>query len=319
MNMILGIDISKRKFDVALFVDNKFKNKQYPNSTRGFTALNNWLSSRGVKQVHACLEATSNYGDALAHYLFNQGHLVSVVNPAKVKGFAQSKLYRNKTDKADAKLIADFCQATNPSLWQPLPEHVTELQALSRRLDDLLNMRQQESNRLSSKPVYISKDIKKTIAYLDKRIDEIKKKINDHIDKHPDLKNKYELVNSIPGVGDITSAKMVAFCGFPERFENAKQMAAFIGVTPRNYQSGSSIQGKTRISKTGDSDLRKSLYFPAIVAIRHNPVITAFAERLATKGKSKMAIICAAMRKLIHIIYGVLKSAKPFCSVLTLG
>lgn len=308
---ILGIDISKLSFDVALLIDGKIKSKQYRNNSHGFAALCRWLTNKNISKVHACLEATGTYGEALATYLYKHGHIVSVVNPAKIKGFAQSSLSRNKTDKADAKIIAHFCKALKPAPWQPTPQHIMHLQALLKRLDELQDMHQQELNRLSSNP-QTSKYIKKHVSYLSKEIEKMKTKIFQHIEEHKDLKESFSLISTIPGIGDLTSVKLVAAVIDISRFENPKQLAAYFGLSPKNNQSGTSINGKTRLSKIGNADIRKALYFPAISAIKHNPVIKEFAKRLTGLGKAKMAIICASMRKLIHMAFGILKSQKPF-------
>ncbi len=144
------------------------------------------------------------------------------------------------------------------------------------------------------------------------QIKHVRKKIQAHIEEHSDLRTQKELLESIPGVGQATIAQILSFMGTPKRFENAKQLAAFVGLNPRQCQSGSSIHGKTKLSKTGDADLRKALYMPAITAKKHNPIIRIFCERLQQAGKPKMVIIGAAMRKLLCLIYGVLKSGKPF-------
>jgi transposase len=129
---------------------------------------------------------------------------------------------------------------------------------------------------------------------------------------HNDLQNKRELLESIPGIGDATIGVILAFFGTPSDFSSAKEISAFLGLNPRQNQSGSSVNSRTRISKTGDSSLRKALYMPALVAMRHNPTIRLFSQNLLQRGKSKMAVVVASMRKLVHIVYGVLKNGQPF-------
>ena len=146
--IVLGIDISKTKFDAALLLDAKVKTKKFDNKSNGFSEMVEWLNKKDAKDLHICMEATGVYGEALATYLFDAGYTVSVVNPAQIKGFAQSELSRNKTDRADAQLIARFCRAMNPKPWKPKPLHIRELQALVRRLEALQDMYYQENNRL---------------------------------------------------------------------------------------------------------------------------------------------------------------------------
>jgi len=310
-NIILGVDISKLTFDVALLNDNKVKTKKFNNTSKGFSELKQWLKNKGIDTVHACMEATGGYEAKLAQYLYDNNFKVSVVNPARIKGFSMSKLARVKTDKADSELIARFCQAIQPDLWQPTPKHIQELQQWVRRLDSLIANKNQENNRLDEASDVIAINIRTHIEFLDKQIKEVEELISNHIKEHKDLNDKSKLLDSIPGIGEKTIGVILAFLTV-ENFDSAKQVAAFVGLNPKPKQSGSSVRGTGRISKTGDADLRKAFYMPAVVSIRFNPIIKDFAKRLDSAGKSKMVIVIAAMRKLLHIIYGVLKNETPF-------
>jgi transposase len=309
---VVGIDIAKKKFDVALLREDKEKSGAFQNTPEGFAMFARWLERNGAERVHACMEATGTYGDDLALYLHRAGHMVSVVNPAKVKGFGQSQLTRTKTDKADARLIARFCRMMRPEAWLPPTPEEKRLQALVRRADELSGMLTQERNRLATADEVVKPSIENVISLLEERLKEVRRLIREHIDQHPDLRGKRDLLESIPGVGPATSAMILAEFGDVARFQDARRMAAFCGLTPRQRQSGSSVRGKTRLSKTGSSRIRKALYMPALVAMRWNPVIAAFCERLRGYGKCPMVIVGAAMRKLIHIVFGVLKSGRPF-------
>jgi len=310
---ILGIDISKKSFDVTLLMENnKQKNKKFSNDLKGFKILSGWLEKWSVEKLHACMEATNVYGNELAEYLYDVGYDVSIVNPARIKGFAQSELLRTKTDKQDAGLIARFCVAMQPILWEPEPQKVRELKALVRRMDALIEMRQQEVNRLDVAESIIMDDIKQHIHLLSDRIEQLRKIITDHIDSDPDLCQQKELLLSIPGIGDKTVAVLLSYFSSIHRFSHAKKLAAFCGVTPRAFDSGSSVSKYRRLSKIGSSDLRKALFYPAMVALRFNPALQLLQQRLLASGKPKMVIIGAAMRKLVHIIYGVLKNKTPF-------
>ena len=310
--VVVGIDMSKHKFNVALFRDSKFKHKTFRNNREGHADMAVWLKARDVVIAHVCMESTNIYGEALAEYLHDRGFTVSIVNPARIKGFAQSELIRTKTDKADAALIARFCAALSPSPWQPDPPEIRALRALVRRLDALVEMRQQEVNRRAVADDVLQPTLADHIAYLDQSIREIKQQINDHIDNHPDLKHKRSLLESIPGIGEATIQLVLSEFADISRFKRAKCLASFLGVAPREIQSGSSVRGRTRMSKVGRSQLRKAFFMPALVAMQYNPVIKAMRERMLAAGKPKMAIVGAAMRKLVHIIYGVLKTGVPF-------
>jgi transposase len=307
----LGIDISKSTFDVALLFNNKVKTKKFNNNTKGFNELKQWLACKSITTCPVCMEATGSYSIKIAEYLYVNNFKVSVVNPARIKGFAMSKLSRVKTDKKDSELIANFCKIMTPDLWQPTPKHIQELQQWVKRLDNLIANKSLESNRLESADENVVLSIKSHIEFLNNQIEEVEKSICNHIKKHEDLNDKSQLLTSIPGVGEKTIGVILAFLN-TENFNSVKQVVAFLGLNPQPKQSGTSVCGRSRISKTGDASLRKAFYMPALVSIRFNPIVKEFAERLSTAGKSKMVVVIASMRKLIHIIYGVLKNKTPF-------
>ena len=237
---------------------------------------------------------------------------MSVVNPARIKGFAKSELLRTKTDSVDAALIARFCAAIKPSFWKPTPFEVKELQALLRRLESLTQMYQQEENRLETATVSVAKLTRAHLEYIKEQQAEIKKMIGDHFDQYPHLKQQRQLLTSIPGIGEQTAAVLLAEVGRIEDYKNARQLAAYAGLTPCERSSGTSVHGKTRLSCTGNVRLRKALYMPAVVAMRCNPLLKAMTERLLGRKKVKMQVIGALMRKLVHLAFGILKSQKPF-------
>ena len=241
---------------------------------------------------------------------------VSVVNPARITGFAQSELSRNKTDKSDAKLLAKFAQRAELTTWEPPSRAVRELRALVDRLQALIDMRQQELNRLEAlgqgTVSNVTGMVQEHVAWLDEQIRKVQSSIDDHIDGNPELKRDAKLMQSIPGIGNRTTAQFLAYLGDVRRFKSAKALVAFIGLTPKQKQSGTSINGRTVISRAGHSAARKALYMPGMVAKRHNPVIIALAKRLEHKGLAPKAIVGASMRKLVYLIYGVIKSGRPF-------
>jgi len=317
-DVFVGIDVSKLKLDVARLRLGKVRNKVFSNDRTGFGALAAWLSEDSItpSQAHICLEATGPYSEALAVWLSDEAWLVSVVNPARVKGFAQSELARNKTDKADAALLARFCSALSPERWCAPSPAVRQLRSLVERLQALKDMHQQEVNRLEAAnasddqlaKVYITEHVN----YLEAAIKRLQSDIDDHIAGQPELSVDAQLLTSIPGLGGVTVAKVLAYAGNIGRFDNAKALSAFAGVCPQQRLSGTSVKGRTVVSKRGHADLRKALYMPGMVAIRYNPLIKNMAERLKAKGMAPKAIIAAAMHKLTHLIYGVLKTRQPF-------
>lgn len=308
--IVLGIDVSKKTLDVALIFDNRTLCKQFKNSLEGFKLLAAWLESLQITRVHACLEATGTYSGAVALFLHEQGHRVSVVNPLRIKGYAQSNMQRNKTDRLDARLIADFCQTQKPESWQPPSAAVKHLQSLVRRVEVLEEMLQAEENRLTNAAPQIKSSIERIITLIKEEVSEIERQIKQHISQNPNLKEQSELLQTIPGIGARTANLLLAEIEF-ERYSSARSIAAQAGVTPRKRQSGTSLK-QTGLSKLGNARLRKALYFPAIVARQHNEIVKEFAECLKKNGKTPMQIVCAAMRKLLHIAFGVLKHKRAF-------
>jgi len=247
---VLGIDVGKSKLHVCLLLPlGKSRAKSIDNTSCGHTELLDWLQQQQAGTVHACMESTGIYGNEVAEVLYAHGHTVSIVNPARVKGFATSEMVRTKTDKVDAGVIARFCAALKPAPWQPPAPQMKQLQALVRRLEALQQMHRQESNRLEAASAEaVRASIQTLVTHLETDMETIRQAIRDHMDQHPDLKQQQDLLMSIP----------------------------------------------------------------ALVAKRHNPLIKAFCARLEGRGKRKMQIVAAAMRKLVHLVYGVLKSGKPF-------
>lgn len=311
---VLGIDVSKAKLHVALLVDDKqrAKRKVVSNSLEGYEELEEWLKRCGVSQVHGCLEATNTYGDAVARYLYAKGHRMSILNPLCVSGFAQSELQRSKADGVDAELIARLGWQKQPEAWSPPAEELETLQALTRRLEDLQQMINQESNRLETVHELLKDDIKGHIHFLKQQLETLKKSIQDHLSHHPTLKAEVERLDSIIGIGAVAAACIRAEIGSLERFASARQLAAYSGLTPQQHQSGTSVHGKVRLSKIGNAHLRHHLYFPALVAIRHCPEIQQWRQQLLDRGKTKMQVVGAVMHKLLRICFGVLKSGNPF-------
>jgi transposase len=303
----LGLDLAKLKFNACLLrAGGKPRHKVFPNTASGFAQLSEWLGQQGAGRVHACMEATGTYGDVLAAYLHEAGHTVSRVNPAAVKAYAQSHLSRTKNDRVDAALIAAFCAERRPPAWEPPAPELRELQALVRRLESLVGMRTMEENRLSSgiAVAAVRASVEELLAHLSEQIRKTEALIRSHIDSHPSLKQQSGLLDSIPGIGEAMAAALLAEVPDIKQYKSARRVAAFAGLVPRERQSGSSVRGRVR--------LRKALYFPAVTALRCSPFFQRWAEGLRQRGKSKMAVIGAAMRKLIHLAYGVLKTGKPF-------
>lgn len=316
MQSFLGVDVSKAKLDVALLLDgNKFKSKVFANCPEGFAALVDWLRRglpAGLDTVHICMESTGSYHEALACALHDQALVVSVVNPLLVKRFAQANRLRNKTDGGDAKCLAMFCRTQRPEPWEAPTQAVRTLQALVARLDALQAMLLTERNRQEVAHSSVTASIARVIAELELAISEVKAQIARTIDDDPDLKRRAALLDTVPGLGGKTIAQLLAYIGRPERFNSVKAVIAYAGLASMIQQSGTSLDKHRGTHPMGHQALRRALYFPAMVAGKHNPMVARFWNKLKTQGKPGKVIVVACMHKLLAIAYGVLRSGKPF-------
>lgn len=308
----LGLDVSKSKLDCALLLKGKLKSRSFINDPEGFRKLADWLTRQGAGRVHACCEATGIYHEAIALFLHEQGHVMSVVNPAQIAAYGQAHLARAKTDALDAWLIARFCERESPAAWTPLPAHERELLALLRDLRDVLGIQQAETNRLGTAHTAVRERIERHLDFLAKEIADLRKKIEQLVDSNDDLRGRRDLLDSVPGLGEHTIPWLIAYLGNGQRFAHAKCAAAFFGLCPKPHESGSSVRGKARLAKSGHADLRHVLYMPAMVAYSRCKAFAPFVNRLKASGKPPMVIIVALMRKLVTIAQAVLRSGKKF-------
>lgn len=310
----IGIDISQKTFDATMLEPTGTRrHRQFANTPKGFRQFRTWMKAFPAAEVHVCMEATNVYWEALAENLFQHGYQVSVVNPARTKGFAISQLQRNKTDKVDSGVIADFCARMVPRLWHPPTPEQRQLRDLVRHVEALKKTRTQQLNRLKScRNDLVKQSLQTIIDALNAQIQVIDTEIEALFTTHATLGDQRALLVSIGGIGAATATKILAEMYDLEDYLNARSAAADGGVTPSHYESGTSVRRRSRLCKIGKASLRGALYWPAITAMHHNPIIRRLKERLEQKGKPIGVIIGAAMRKLLHLAYGVLKNKTPF-------
>jgi transposase len=314
----LGVDVAKAKLDCMLLDSSsgKMKSKSISNTPAGFVQLLEWLVKNKAPKPHVVMEPTGMYHEGAALAFADAGLVVSLVNPAQLRSFAQGLGVKTKTDKADSVVLARYGATQNPAPWQPPSASARRLKALLTRRDAVADDLQRERNRkeandFSPTPEAVGESIAQSIAFLEAELKRLEKLITTHINDDPDMRNKKKLLETIPGVGPRVSSHMTAlFAG--RTFERAEQLAAYLGLVPVQWESGSSVRGRPHMSKAGPAYLRKVLYMPAVVARRCNPHIKALNDRLLAKGKSKMAAIGAAMRKLAHLCFGVVHTGKPY-------
>lgn len=310
---VLGVDISKACFDAFLQMENgSCHTSRFDNTPAGFGQLQHWLQQRHAGLVHAGLEATGRYGWALACWLHEHHHEVSLLNPYRVKAYGTASGQRHKTDRADAELIAAFVASQHPPAWQPPTEEQARLQALVRRLEDVQHLLQSEKNRLPEAAPTVAGSVQRLIRLLTAEVQTLLKHIRQCVEEDATLQRQSRLLCTIPGVAWLSAARVLAELPPPSLLRQARRAAALAGLHPRLYQSGSSVRRASHLCRQGRRPLRAALYMPALVARHRNPLLKAFADRLAARGKSKKAVICAVMRKLLHIIFGLLKHETTF-------
>ena len=312
----VGIDVSKDTLDACLILpDTKTKEANFANDPKGHAALISWADRHANGQsLHFCMEATGPYSEAPATTLADAGRLVSVVNPTRIKYAGLAWGRSNKTDAADAKLIAEYAAREHPPAWQPPSPEVRELQALVRRLDDLTELAAREKGRLASPALTagVRKSIERTVRLLEKEAAKLRASADELVAATASLEADRELLESIPGVGRQTATTILAELPAVDRLPSAQSAAAYCGLAPREFRSGTTVGKRTRLSKAGNARLRKALFLPTQTAVRFNPLLKGFFARLVDAGKPKMQAVGACMRKLVMICYGVLKSRKPF-------
>ena len=312
----LGLDIGRKGFDAVLLREDRSLHKVFSNDEAGFTALQTWLETLKTKpaELHACMEATGGYGDDLALFLHGQSIRVSIVNPLQIKAFGQSELVRTKSDKVDAGVIARFCRSHGPAAWAPLSPVSRDLRELVRRCAALKAMRVQELQRRSQgcASTVVRASIDRGIAGLDQEINLLTQAVAKLIAADEALHKAHRLLTSINGIGDQVAAVLLAEIPDFKAFPHNKNITAFVGLNPQERTSGTSVRGRPHISKVGNARLRAILYMAALSARRHNPILKAFADRLALAKKSPKIILVAVARKLLVIAYGVMKTQKPF-------
>ncbi|HVK13112.1 MAG TPA: IS110 family transposase [Gemmataceae bacterium] len=311
-----GIDVSKDTLDACLLgPSGRTRGKPFANDPDGHAALVAWADRRVPSgDIHFCMEATGPYSAACRKVAIAAGRVVSVANPARVKAHAKACGQANKTDPADARAIATFARDRNPRPWVPPSPEVRELQGLVRRRDDLRRMAAGEKNRLDAPDLSPStrKSITRTLRLLMKEADRVQAEAEAVVAATPALAADCALLESVQGIGRQTATTVLAELPPVADIRSAESAAADAGLAPTEFTSGTSVKKHTRLSKAGNARLRAALYLPTLAAIRFNPVLKGFFERLVAAGKPKMQAVGACMRKLVMICYGVLRNRKPF-------
>ena len=300
----LGIDVSKAKLDIALSGGSEWT---VSNDAQGRKELLERLTELNLERI--VVEATGGWEREVVSVLAQQGYPVVVINPRQVRDFAKATGQLAKTDTLDARVLAHFAEVIQPPVRPLKDEQTQELEALLTRRRQIQEMLQAEKNRLRTAPKRVRKDLKTHIQWLQRRMKATDKDLDDFLRSCPLWCEKDDLMQSTPGVGRVISLQVLA--DLPEIGTlNRRQIAALVGLAPLNRDSGT-LRGHRGIWG-GRANLRSALYMGAMVAIRLNPVIKAFYERLRQAGKPFKVAITACMRKLLTILNAIIKTGQPW-------
>lgn len=313
MRNAVGLDISAKTFDVVTIINGETDYRKFSNDEQGCKNLKEWISAKREKDIYVCMEATGNYYEQAADCLAEEYH-VSVINPLKIKAYAQKRFSRVKNDKQDAKLIAEFCQT---ALIEELPkrEKPTEQQYSLKRLlslqSQLLEQQTSQKNRIkAAKDSFVQKIHEKQLKELENHLNAVKKKIDQIIKSDKKMKELTKRLETIPSVGKTTAISLMSHL-INSTFENAKQFTAYAGLNPQQNTSGTSVNKKSTMTKYGNRRIRGSLFMAALVAFRNN-YFPAFTNRLKKAKKPKMLIIGALMRKILVVAFNLYKTETDF-------
>jgi len=312
MDKVKGIDISKETFDVSWKENGKIKPAIFPNNKKGFEQFVKILKAGD----HCVMEASGPYYLALAMFLHDRGVLVSVANPLSVRRFCQMQLVRTKTDKKDAAMIAMYGEMVQPELWNPEETHIMEMRDILTTLEGYEKQATMLRNQLESER-YLPASSKKAKQSKDKMLrtieDEIKK-LNEELQSiaKEHYSETLDKLQTIPGIGPKTSIMLIILTNNFEHFDDARKLSAYIGLCPRIYQSGTSVNGKGHICKMGNARARKLLYLCTWTAQKSNAQCKDLKERLELKGKPAKVIKVAMANKLLRMAFAVAKKKTDY-------
>lgn len=313
--MYVGIDVSQKTFDVAHMKGAHVHTARFENGTVGFLGFRSLLEGLGA-EAHCVMEASGPYYLPLATFLFEAGVGVSVVNPLVVKRFAQMRLLRAKTDRQDAKCLLSYGRSEQPQEWKPCPLHINELSQLQALLDQYVKQRTALKNQLHAQKASgvpneaFKASAQKVLEALESEIADLEQQMEQLARKHH--RDQMEAVLSVPGVGPKTAMVLTVITQGFSRFNSPKQLASYVGICPRVFQSGTSVKGKNRICKLGMARVRQLLYMCAMQAIKVNQPCKELYERLLKAGKPKMKAIIAVAHKILRQTLALAKSQRTF-------
>ena len=314
MKCQVGVDVSKKKLAVAAMVCGVvLLLKEFDNNKAGFKKLLAALLELGYSELVFACEATGVYHESFARAIHAAGYKIAVINPRFIKHEAEAMGIKSNTDISDAQVIAHRIAREQDRFWEPAPKIIDELNDLILRREQLKTNINREESRLErySEKSTAWKSTKRLIRFMEKELEEIEKQIDTLKKTDKEVEQKIDLAKSLPGIGRIVSVAFIARVGDVDCFYNGGELVSFLGMCPRQKISGSSVN-KSFLSRRGDAILRKYLYMAALTAIRVNSIFGDYFDSLISRGVCPKKARVAVMRKLVLVLYAVLRDGIPF-------
>lgn len=326
LKQVAGIDVAQKELVICLgkmYEDlniELYASKTFANTIKGFKAFVAWVNklTDGSLPVRYVMEATGVYHESLAYFLDDQRLEVSVVLPNKISNFSRTLEVKTVTDKTASEAIARFGIERKLDQWHRPPKEFKTLRQLTRERDQLVQTRTIIKNQLHAELSEAEPNessitrIKRQILFFNKQEKEIKKELTELIKKDEKINAQINLICTIPGVGLLTATTVLAETSGFDLIRNKRQLTSYAGLDIREKQSGTSVKGKSRISKKGNKHLRKAMHLPALAAIRRDDRFKAVFARLVSRHGIKMKAVVAVQRKLLEMIYTICKTQIPY-------
>ena len=328
VEVFAGLDVSAREISAARFrsQEGTLTVASFANTASGHKALLAYLL-QATEGVRVCLEASGNYSLDLALTLHAHHHVeVSLVNPRRARRFAESLGERSKTDPVDARVLCEYAARMPWVVWRPPTARALRLRAITRAIESLGVMHTQEKNRehalkaSQALPSLVIREMQRHQRYLENRMEQLRREARRLIAKDPELDRRFRLMVTVPGIAETSALQILGELAVLPDSLDARQWVAFSGLDPSQFTSGTSVEKRPRISRGGSRHLRRALYMPALVALRREPHLRTFYQRLVDRGKARLQALVAVMRKLLHALFAMFRCHQTYdgaklCSV----